>query len=180
MNKLTSTRVSEPWQVEIMREIYNDNLTTLSTKPLPYREYDEQQEWWQQNKDTVDAYLYRSPEDSDHYVGFMALRDRGGFHTPIMAFRKIDWGKGYGKEATYDYIAKAKGPLAGTQLKSNIAICKINVAVGWEVLTEKETSNGTIQLIYHPGIHREELRSHPALASILAYLEISRSDLPHL
>ncbi len=177
MNKLKSHLVSEPWQVELMRHIYNDNLDMLSTKPLPYRSYDEQQKWWEESKHFLNAYLYEPIEKPGKFVAFLVLRQRNGFMTPTIAIQKEDWGSGYGQEIVLDYINKANCPLAGTQLQSNKAICHINKKVGWQVIGEQEQAPiGKIDLLFHPGINPKYDFDEEIISNILSYLEINASD----
>lgn len=172
MKKLNSLPVVDASLVEVMRLIYNENLNDLATKPLPYRSYEEQQEWWENNKHELRGYIYEPIDQPGVHVGFLVLRDRGGFFTPTIALRREDWGKGYGKEMVYDYIAKANGPLAGSQLQSNTAICHLNKKVGWQILGTKEESNGTVDLLFHPGIEPNHEIDPTVYKSILEYLEI--------
>ena len=132
--KLRSIEISEPWQVEIMRHIYNDNLDMLSTRPLQANDYYTQQKWWNENKDKLCGYLYEPLDRPGKFVAFLVLTDRGNFDTPIIAIQKEEWGAGYGQEIINDYIEKANRPLAGSQLQSNGAICHINKKVGWQIV----------------------------------------------
>lgn len=106
MNKLRCHSVKEPWQIELMRCIYNDNLDMLSTHPLPYKTYEEQQNWWQENKECLRAFLYEPIAKPGKFVAFLVLRIREGFCTPIIAIQKEEWGSGYGQEIVHDYIKK--------------------------------------------------------------------------
>lgn len=153
MEKLISHRITEPWQVEIMRTIYNDNLDMLATMPIPYRTYEDQQHWWEQNNKLLKAFLYEKADDPGSYIAFLVLTNRGGFYTPIMAIKKEEWGKGFAKEIIPDYIEKADGPLAGSQLQSNGAICHLNKKNGWQIVDKVELPTGAIDLLYHPGIN---------------------------
>ena len=160
-----------------MRHIYNENLDSLATKPLPYRNYDDQQQWWETNKHSLKGFLYETIDQPGEVVGFLVLRDRGGFYTPTIALRQEDWGKGYGKEIVYDYIQKANGPMAGTQLKSNAAICHLNQKAGWQILGEREADNGLIELLFHPGAHPQGKTSPLIFEAVLDYLELSQPAL---
>ena len=102
--KLRSIEISEPWQVEIMRHIYNDNLDMLSTRPLQANDYYTQQKWWNENKDKLCGYLYEPLDRPGKFVAFLVLTDRGNFDTPIIAIQKEEWGAGYGQEIINDYI----------------------------------------------------------------------------
>lgn len=170
MKKLISHEITEPWQVEIMRTIYNDNLDMLATSAIPYREYEEQQEWWMQNKSSLKAYLYEKADDLGSYVAFSVLTDRGGFFTPIIAISKKEWGKGFGSEIILDYIEKADGPLAGSQLKSNKAICHMNEKVGWEIIDQVGEGEKVVQLLYHPGVNKSRLNEPEMRNRIINYL----------
>ncbi len=152
MEKLKSMIINHSSQVEIMRNIYNENIDSLATRPLPYREYDEQQSWWEANKVSLSGYLYEAIEQPGEIIGFLILRDRGGFYTPTFSLSKCEWGKGYGREIVYDYIKKANGPLAGSQLKSNAAICHLNKQAGWKVLATKNEGSELVELLIHPGL----------------------------
>lgn len=177
MKKLNSYLVTEPWQVELMRCIYNDNLDMLSTKPLPYRSYEEQQLWWAENEKNMKAYLYEPVSKSGKFVAFLVLRVRDGFFTPTIAIQKEEWGSGFGQEIVRDYIEKANGPLAGTQLQSNAAICHINKKVGWIIVGEGSLPNGKVDLLYHPGINPENECTHQVFMNILNYLEVDEENI---
>lgn len=179
MNKLKSYVVSESWQVELMRYIYNDNLDMLSTKPLPYRNYEEQQQWWNDNKEHLKAYLYEPLSKPGKFIAFLVLRIRNGFYTPTIAIQKEEWGSGFGQEIVNDYIHKANGPLAGTQLQSNPAICHINKKVGWIILGQKEQTNGIVDLLFHPGVNPNQKCSNNTLNSIAEYLELDINKIDH-
>ncbi|MDR0866429.1 MAG: hypothetical protein LBO74_16085 [Candidatus Symbiothrix sp.] len=174
MKQLRSFPVQESWQVELMRHIYNDNLDMLSTKPLPYRTYEAQQEWWNENKKELKTFLYEPIERPGKFVAFLVLRDRGGFYTPIVAIQKEEWGKKYGQEIINDYIEKANAPLAGSQLQSNKAICHINKKVGWQILGEIIQPGGKVDLLYHPGINPNLQNDAQIFDAVLDYLELKQ------
>jgi|GEM_PF-1199552 len=153
MNKLISIQVTSEDHVEKMRHLYNENLNMLATMPLPYRKYDEQQSWWNENKQNIKAFLYAPVENPNNVIAFSALTNRGAFVTPIFAIQKKDWGNGFGKEIIMDYLRQANGPLAGSQLKSNTAICHLNSKVGWEILDTVLVDGKEVDLLYHPGIN---------------------------
>lgn len=180
MENLRSIAVQTVQQVEEMRLIYNENLDYLATKPLPYREYEDQQNWWNTNKESLKAFLYEPIDRLGVTIGFLVLRQRSGFQTPIIALKREEWGSGYGMQLVYDYIDKADGPLAGSQLKSNKAICHINKKVGWKVLEERETAEGVIELVYHPGKAPDRKVQDVVSDAICSYLEIQPRDLNHL
>ena len=171
MEKLISLRITEPWQVEIMRTIYNDNLDMLATMPIPYRTYEDQQNWWKQNNKILKAFLYKKAESPDSFVAFLVLSDRGGFYTPIMAIKKEEWGKGLAKEIIPDYIEKAGGPLAGSQLQSNGAICHLNKINGWQIVDKIDQPTGAIDLLYHPGINPNVPDREVIYLEIIEYLK---------
>lgn len=154
MKKLRSIAISNAEQVDVMRKIYNENLDMLSTRPLPYRDYEEQQKWWEENKHMLKAFLYEPIDRPEYYIAFLVLTDRGLFDTPIIAIKKDEWGSGYGQEIVMDYILKANRPLAGSQLQSNGAICHINKKVGWQIVGHKEQPAGMVDLLYHPGVNQ--------------------------
>jgi len=174
MKQLKSILITEPIQVEVMRNIYNDNLDTLATRPIPYRSYEEQQEWWNSNKHNLKAYLYELIDKPGKYVAFLVLTDRGLFDTPIIAIKKEDWGSGYGQEIVNDYIEKANRPLAGSQLQSNGAICHINKKVGWQIVGTCNQPNGMVDLLYHQGINPKIENREEILKAILLYHELKR------
>lgn len=180
MKKLKAIPIIDSWQVEVMRHIYNDNLDSLATKPLPYRNYEEQQQWWTSNKHQIKGFLYEPIEIPDTFIGFLILRDRGGFQTPTIAIRKEYWGNGYGKELVFDYLEKADGPLAGSQLKSNSAICHLNSKAGWQIIGEKVEVNGPVDLLYHPGLKNSHQIEPEVFASILKYLEMPLTHTPKI
>lgn len=172
MNKLKSILISEPEHVEIMRHIYNENLDMLATRPIPYRSYEEQQKWWDENKHKLKAYLYEPLDYPGKFVAFSVLTDRGLFDTPIMAIKKEYQGYGYGEEIVNDYIIKANRPLAGSQLQSNKAICHINKKLGWQIVGQIEQTNGMVDLLYHPGINHTLKNKEEILKAILKYHNI--------
>lgn len=172
MNKLKCNPIHEAWQVELMRCIYNENLDMLSTHPLPYRTYEEQQLWWNENKGEIKAFLYEPYAKPGKYVAFLLLRVRKGFCTPTIAIQREEWGSGFGQEIVHDYIKKANGPIAGTQLRANKAICHINSKVGWQIIGQKGEGDKSIDLLYHPGINPLNRCSKTTFMNILNYLNI--------
>jgi hypothetical protein len=176
MKKLVSHRIFETQQVEIMRTIYNENLDMLATTAIPFRTYEEQQTWWNENKNGLKAFLYEKVDEPGSVIAFSVLTDRGGFYTPIIAITKNEWGKGYGLEIIFDYIEKADGPLAGSQLKSNLAICHMNKKVGWEIIDEIGQDDKVVQLLYHPGAKAEELNEPGIRDKIINYLRLKYKE----
>ena len=124
-------------QVEIMRQIYNNNLDALSTKEkLKYKTSAEQINWWNNLDHTkVMSWLYY--DENDKPIGFLLLTDRGRFNTPMFALFKEEWGKGYGARIIQDYILQSTKPLAGSQLQSNKAICHLNKKFGWMIISSE-------------------------------------------
>lgn len=176
MNRLRTIEVNQPWQVEIMRIIYNDNLDMLSTHPLPFQSYENQQQWWNENKNNIRAYLYEPIDQPGRFIAFLVLRNRSGFFTPIIAIKKEEWGNKYGQEIVNNYILKANAPLAGSQLQSNLAICHINKKVGWQIWGQREQPAGTVDLLYHPGVNPELHDNKSIIDGILDYLEINKES----
>lgn len=171
-DKLVSIKITTAEQVEEMRLIYNDNLDMLATRPLNYNTFEDQQNWWNQNQHNLNAFLYNLKEDPTVCVAFLVLTNRGLFDTPIIAIKKDYWGRGYGKEIVVDYIKKANRPLAGSQLQSNPAICHINKKLGWQIIGERETPNGKIDLLYHPGVNNEISNTDEILLQVKKHLEL--------
>ena len=122
MNQLKCIKVSTPHHVELMRCIYNDNLDMLSTHPLPFRTYEEQQIWWKEASVYSEAYLYEPYSKPGKYVAFLLLRHRSGFCTPTIAIQKEEWGSKYGQEIVKDYIIKANDAeyIKGVNYPSNM------------------------------------------------------------
>ncbi|MCK9310310.1 MAG: GNAT family N-acetyltransferase [Candidatus Cloacimonetes bacterium] len=150
--KLRTVKVDTLKKVEVMREIYNQNLDMLGTVALPYRSVEEQVQWWKENKQYLRAYLFEPLQQPGEYVGFITLTDRGSFATPILAVNKKAWGKGYGSEMIKAYLKLAHKPLAGSQLVSNDAIRHMNKKNGWIVVGYANSPNGALELVYHPGV----------------------------
>jgi RimJ/RimL family protein N-acetyltransferase len=172
MNSLKSIKVDSLDQVEVMRNIYNDNLDMLSTIPLPFRTSEDQQIWWNENKQKLSAFLYEPLDQPGKYIAFLVLTNIGLFDTPIIAIKKEEWGSGYGQEIVKDYISKANRPLAGSQLQKNAAICHINRKVGWQILGERNEINGVVDLLYHPGINQNIENPEYIYKTILKYHNI--------
>lgn len=177
MKKLNSYLVTEPWQVELMRCIYNENLDMLSTKPLPNRSYEEQQMWWEENKRDMKVFLYEPISKPGKFVAFLVLRIRDKFCTPTIAIQKEEWGSGFGQEIVKDYINKANGPLAGTQLQSNSAICHINKKMGWIILGEENRVSGKVDLLFHPGVNPKNKCTYQTFINILNYLKVNKESV---
>ena len=171
MNRLRSVLIENKEQVEIMRQIYNENLDMLATNSIPFRTYEEQQKWWLSNKPILKAFLYESIVKPGNFIAFSVLTNRGNFFTPIIAIKKDEWGKGYGKEIILDYIEKANGPLAGSQLQSNNAICYLNNKIGWQIVDKINKPTGSIDLLYHPGINPNVQNKESVYMEIVEYLK---------
>ena len=163
---LITVRVTNSSQVELMRQIYNENLDMLATITLPHRSAEEQLVWWKKNKKHLRAYLFKLDDNPNEVVGFISLTDRGSFITPILAIRKCFWGKGYGTEIIDEYLRLAKKPLAGSQLVSNSRIRYMNKKAGWQVVGTASCNNGEIELLYHPN-NNDDIRIK---AEIISYL----------
>jgi len=176
MKRLKYTAVLTAEHVEAMRLIYNDNLDMLSTKPIPRREYQEQQDWWNANSHLLKAFLYERMDNPGRFIAFLVLRNRDGFFTPIFAIDKSAWGNGFGREIIDDYISLAEGPLAGSQLKSNHSICHLNQKVGWIVLGSRKEDAGEVELLFHPGTHPSTL-SEGVVQRIASYLDLPESAI---
>ena len=172
MERLISKQIDTEEQVEEMRLIYNDNLEDLATIKLNYNTYDEQQLWWKNNENAINAYLYYLKDDPDKGpIAFLALTDRGDFKTPIFAIKKKYWGKGFGKEIIQDYLIKANCPLAGSQLQDNKAICYMNRKFKWEIIGESCSDGKIIDLLFHPGLN-DEKRDKKIFREILSFHNI--------
>jgi len=156
MTLLKPIRITSSEHVEILRQIYNENLDMLGTIMLPHRSYEEQQNWWNENKYKLEGYLYECVGISNDSIAFLVLTNKGNFKTPIIAIKKKYWGKGYAKEIISDYIEKANSPLAGSQFQSNGAICHLNKKMGWQIIGQSNQPNGIIDLLYHPGINLDK------------------------
>jgi GNAT superfamily N-acetyltransferase len=176
MKRLKYFPVETAEHVELMRHIYNDNLDMLSTRPLPRREYQDQQDWWAENRHALKAYLFERVDNPGHPMAFLVLRDRGGFVTPIIAIEKAEWGKGFGREIIQEYIALADGPLAGSQLVSNLSICHLNRQLGWQIVGSRMVPAGEIQLLFHPGVHPRKLDAK-TIQGIAEYLELPLAEV---
>lgn len=151
-------------QVEQMRLIYNDNLEALSTRPLPYRTYEEQIKWWERlDRQRVKAWLHYD-EEPYRLIGFSMLTHRDGFSTPMFAIRKDEQGKGYGWSFIRHYLEHAEKPLAGVQLQSNKAICHMNKKLGWEI----SSSQSGIDYLLHTNDARGDIDLE-AWGNILEY-----------
>lgn len=176
MKKLRCAIIKDPDQVESMRLIYNDNLDLLATKPLPRREYQEQQDWWFENKLQVQAYLFEIRENPGKPIAFLLLRDRGGFYTHTIAVEKAHWGKGFGTEIIEAYIKLAKRPLAATQLYSNKAIRHLHQRLGWIIVGMRQEQTGLIELLFHHGNNSLPL-DYNTLSGISLYFELPVPEL---
>jgi GNAT superfamily N-acetyltransferase len=139
--------VSEPWQVEVMRQIYNSCLDGYTKRLTPRNEKD-QQDWWRtQGPETIWAYLYLPVEEPWKFIGFSCIRKHGdGAMSPIMGVKPGERGHGYGKAIVRHYISTVDGPLVGEALAGNDAINTINEELGWKVVGEVD---GVLKL-FHP------------------------------
>src|SRR5438128_10450650 len=163
---LTPRRISEPWEVEVMRRIYNLAVPDLATRPLSPRVEHSQQKWWAcLDKSRVTAHLYHPVAMPWRFVAFSLVQwKERGIATPMFAIHP-DWQhRGYGREIIDHYLEVANGPLAGSALKSNAAIMHLNEKAGWRVVSE---ADGVVQL-YHPGIApQNDARQREIYAAIL-------------
>jgi GNAT superfamily N-acetyltransferase len=157
-------------KVEVMREIYNQNLDMLATIALPYRSTEEQVQWWKENSQQVRAYLFEPIGKPGEYVGFIALTNRGEFVTPVIAVDNKYWGKGYGSEMQRAYIRLAHKPLAVSQLVSNAAIRHISSKYGSVIVGYADSPNGAIELLYHPGQSKANPGTEHTKAIVTKYL----------
>lgn len=172
VKRLNCIKVETPHHVELMRCIYNENIDRLATHPIPKRIYEEQQAWWNEAKKYSDAYLYEPKDKPGKYIAFLLLRKRAGFRTPVVAIQKEEQGNHYGQEIIRDYIRKSDGPIAGEQLRSNIAICHINKKVGWQIIGERKEGDDVTELLFHPGINPEKSCTREVFVHILEYLNM--------
>lgn len=154
IKQLRTLKVDTLKKVEVMRQIYNENLDMLGTIVLPYRSSKEQALWWKKNKAHIRAYLFETLAEPYDDVGFITLTDRGEFVTPILAVGTKYWGKGYGREMIQAYLKLSHKPLAGSQLVKNEAIRHMNKKNGWIVVGYASSPNGDIELVYHPGVSK--------------------------
>lgn len=137
--------VKELWQVEIMRQIYNQCLEGYTKQLEPIGEY-EQQEWWS-GQDGTRAYLYLPVREPWRFIGFSCLRALGDqAMSPIMGIKPDERGKGYGRAVVQHYIEMANMPMIGESLVGNTAINTINSQLGWKVMREED---GVLKL-FHP------------------------------
>ena len=168
---LVPRRITEPWEVEVMRRIFNLTLADLATRPLQPRDEHSQQRWWSAlDKTRTVAHLYSPIAMPWHFVAFSLVqwKDRG-IATPMFAIHP-DWQhRGYGREIIDHYLEVANGPLAGSALKSNAAIMHLNKRAGWQTVSETET----VAHLYHPGVptqsDRSEARQREIYEAILDY-----------
>lgn len=129
---------------EYVRQLYNTNLKALATKPLEPSSLEEQITWYLEAKPEV----LIGEDPTGEIVGFIALTPRMfDFHTPIFVIDPDHRGKGYAREFIQAYIQHAATPLAGSQLKSNEVIRRLNNEAGWEIVGERDG----VEYLYHPG-----------------------------
>jgi len=130
---------------EYVRNLYNASLADLATKPLEPSTLEDQITWYFRAQPEVMIGMNHEYRP----VGFFALTPRvyGDFHTPIFVIHPDHRGKGYARHFIQGYISHASTPLAGSQLKSNKVICRLNEEIGWQIVAERDG----VQYLYHPG-----------------------------
>jgi len=129
---------------EYVRNLYNASLAELATKPLEPSSLEQQITWYLEMKPEI----MLAEDHDENIVGFFALTPRMfDFYTPIFVIHPDHRGKGYAREFIQEYISYAATPLAGSQLKSNEVICRLNAEAGWQIMAERDG----VQYLYHPG-----------------------------
>ncbi len=163
---LVPRRISEPWEVERMRQIFNATIDDLATVKLEPKSEGDQQRWWQaMDQSRVVAFLYAPVAAPWRFVAFSMLQWKpNGVVTPLFAVDPEWHGFGYGREIIDHYLHVANGPLAGSALKSNEAIMHLNKQAGWQVVSEDER----VVKLYHPGVNPGS-RDEEILKEILRY-----------
>lgn len=164
--------VVEPWQVEIMRQLYNDAIPELATMSrLPYRSATEQQSWWANRAPGTKAFLYLPIETPWAFVAFSLLTPRGKLYSPVFAIRPEWRGRGFAREIIQHYLDMADGPLVGSQRIDNARIRELNRDEGWEVIQTVSGFDGSfmVEQLYHPG--RRGVRQQEIFDEIVRYHE---------
>jgi len=163
--RLVPIRVVSPVHVEFMRQIFNECIPYLSTKPLKEKSYEEQQQWWAELnriRKQVKAFVYYEPGNTEQPVAFMMLQwHHGGRITPIFGITESARGKGYAREIIKHYLDEADGPLHGSMLATHAAIIKMNYDLGWQ----KEYEENGVIYVYHPN----EKKQYPDYQGMLDY-----------
>ncbi len=152
MIDLIARTVREPWEVEVMRQIYEKTLPWLeqSGRPLPRRTPIEQQNWWFDREVGMHAHLYTTVDEPWEFIAFSLVQEKGEyFSTPLFGILPEHHGKGYGEVILRNYLRVAGGPLAGSDRIDNPAITKLNDRNGWQVIGI--TDDG-VRKLYHPGV----------------------------
>lgn len=167
---LQRVRVRNFTLLDVMRQIYNDNLEKLSTICLPHRSKADQETWWKLCNKQIRAYLYELNGQPGKYIGFVTLTDRGEFTTHTIALTRDYWGMGYGTQIMLDYMHLARKPLAASQLASNIAMRNLHAKLGWLVVGKADGPMGEVELIYHPGMSRKNPGTEHSKEVVTAYL----------
>jgi len=168
LTSLTAHRITEPWQVERMRQIYNETLPDLATRPgLTPRTEAAQQEWWSEVHDHAVAHLYSPITEPWKFVAFSLVQWKpGGIVTPLFAIETAWQGRGLGRQIIDHYLKIANAPLAGSALTSNRAIMHLNERAGWQQLAERDG----VALLYHPGPHpTDDARQREIFDAIMEY-----------
>jgi GNAT superfamily N-acetyltransferase len=131
---LVATPVLDARDVEIIRLIrketregysaFNDEITA-----------DQQQAWWNANRDHLWAWTYSLPKQPDAIVGFGLLRqDDDGYWLTTVGVLPECTGHGYGKEITHDIVMRAPGRCRATARKDNPAAVKLHVSDDWDIV----------------------------------------------
>lgn len=157
----TSTRLigylltpnTHPALLEQLRVLYIEALAALSTHPIPKNTPEEQQQWWQGLDHTKErVWLMSLRETPWDIIGFVKLRKRDGYYSPMFALAKRVHGQGLGAEMIQFYLSQVPvgTPLRGEQLVSNEAICHLNQKAGWIVLSRLRVGGELVETVYHP------------------------------
>jgi len=167
-DKLVAHTVLYPWQVEIMRQIYNATLPWLeqSGRPLPHRAEVDQQNWWFDSEIPMTAHIYTTVDEPWKFIAFSLIQfkeDR--FSTPLFGILPEAHGNGYGEVILRHYLEIAGGPLAGSDRIDNPAITKLNDRNGWKVIG---ITDG-VRKLFHPGVEPTEDEMQHAYDEICRY-----------
>ena len=156
-----------PSLLERVREIYNENLSDLATKPLTYLSSRQQQTWWTSIDHTkITLHVYSPAETPWDICAFSKVTDRGSFSTPIYAVDKRWWRRGYGTEIIRHSIEVAGKPLYAEHLLANEVIRRIHMRAGWASLGMYDG----VEYLYHPGLNPDQ-RQQEIYDEIIRYRE---------
>lgn len=155
----TSTRLigylltpnAHPALLEQLRVLYIEALAELSTHPIPANTPEEQQQWWQGLDHTKErVWLMSLREKPWDIIGFVKLRKRDGYYSPMFALAKRVHGQGLGAEMIQFYLSQVPvgTPLRGEQLVTNGAIRHLNKKAGWIVMAGP--GHDGVEHLYHP------------------------------